>query len=108
MGCARNVLVGLLALVAALLAGCTSPGNIPASMVEGTMRRVIRRHNTYVENDPGLTPLQKRTMKRDGTLLEKVLDEALKKADKPEAKPAPKVISKPVQDSPTPPNSEEF
>lgn len=76
-----------MALVIALFAtGCTSPGSMPAAPIEGTLRRVVKRHNTYVENDPGLTPLQKRTAKRDGTLLLRVLDEAL---PKPEGQVAP-------------------
>lgn len=81
-----NCLQLAVALVIALFAsGCTSPGNMPAEMIEGTLRRVVKRHNTYVENDEGLTPLQKRTAKRDGTLLLRVLDEAL--PPKPPAKP---------------------
>lgn len=71
----------LAALVLLLTAGCTAPGNMPATMIEGTLRRVVKRHNAYVENDTGLTPLQKRTAKRDGTLLLRVLDEALPKED---------------------------
>lgn len=80
-----------LILALALLAGCTCPGYINPEALDGTLRRVIYRHQAYVLTDQNLLPdpsddgeaaktktLQKRTMLRDGELLGQLLDAALK------------------------------
>lgn len=63
----------------ALSVGCGAPGMIRATAVEGTLRRVIERHEIYTKDNDNLSNLQRRVDLRDGELLSRVLDEALEK-----------------------------
>lgn len=58
--------------------GCGAPGYIRADAIQGTMKRVIGRHQVYTQMDPALSDLQKRANMRDGELLDQLLDEALR------------------------------
>lgn len=75
-------------LILLMLVGCGAPGYIKASAIDGTLRRVIERHDAYTDADPALDEklgkskkdkqarvLQYRTNKRDTELLLELLDE---------------------------------
>jgi hypothetical protein len=66
----------LVLVVVLVLSGCCGSGTIKVDAVEGTLTRVVLRHQSYVEADTNLTPLEKRVAARDGTLLLKLLSEA--------------------------------
>lgn len=63
-------------LLCAVFVGCGTPGYIKASAIEGTLVRLIDRHDVYVEADASLSEPQRRANLRDGTLLKKLLSEA--------------------------------
>lgn len=86
----RNIwALGLLAgLVFAMalwgLTGCTS-GYIRAEAVDAGMRKVIERHDRYVRADPTLNDVQKETYLTTSKLVLRVLDEAKKDSEDPDA-----------------------
>jgi len=65
---------GLVAILSA--SGCCGQGVIRAEAVDGTMRRLIERHDRYTHADSTLTPLQRRANLRDGAVVINLLDEA--------------------------------
>ncbi len=65
-------------IILLLLVGCGTPGFIRADAIEGTVKRLVDRHDVYVEADPSLSDLQKRVNKRDGELLLLLLEESQK------------------------------
>lgn len=67
--------LGLTALALAL-AGCGTPGYIKAEAIQGTLERVVDRHNTYTIEDESLSDLEKRVNLRDADLLLKLVYEA--------------------------------
>lgn len=58
------------------MGGCGAPGYIKAEAIEGTLHRVIERHDHYTDRDIGLAPLERRANLRDTELLMKLLEEA--------------------------------
>lgn len=75
---AWSVLVGLVLLLLLLSSGCAPQGYVRADAIDGTLRRVIKRHDSYTEADKELKPFNKRLNLRDTELLLKLLDEAKK------------------------------
>lgn len=67
--------VGLLAALL-LFTGCTSKGMIHVASIEGGLVKVLDRHDTYVQNDQGLSDAQRSTYLRTSQLLRKVMEEA--------------------------------
>ena len=61
----------------AFLMGCAK-GMIRAEAIDGTLRGLCDRHDSYVVKDDTLSSAQKETNLRDSALLRKVLDEAQK------------------------------
>ena len=72
----------LVALIVVILSvGCSPAGYIRADAVDGTLRRVVRRHKTYTKADESLTELERKLNLRDGELLIETLN-AAKAAEK--------------------------
>ena len=65
----------LVALILPIV-GC-DPHMINAEAIESPLRRVIMRHDKYVNGDQGLTPRQKTIYLRSSKLLLEVIDGAL-------------------------------
>ncbi len=68
----------LTAVILVLLAavGCGTPGYIKAEAIEGSVGKLIKRHDAYVDADPTLSDLERRVYKRDGDVLKVVFAEA--------------------------------
>ena len=65
-----------LVLCPLLLAGCCQRGAVDADAVLPAARRVVERHDAYVEADPALSPQDRATYLRTGELLLRTLNEA--------------------------------
>ena len=74
-------LVAVLLCLTVALAGCAMPGMIRAEPLLGPTQRLVDRHDAYLEDDMGLTPLKRRANKRDGELILKALNTALEETD---------------------------
>lgn len=59
-----------------LLSGCGTPGYVRVDAIEGTLNRVMDRHDVYVERDHDLSSAQQKRNLRDTELLRKLLAEA--------------------------------
>lgn len=66
----------LLLTLTLALAACTPPHTIRAEALDPVLRRVVVRHQDYVDQDQTMDELERRIALRDGALLLLVLDEA--------------------------------
>ena len=66
----------LIVLCPLLLAGCCPRGTVDADALLPAARRVVERHDRYVEADPDLSPEDRATYRRTSELLVRTLEEA--------------------------------
>lgn len=77
------LLVITVTILALSALGCTSTPGVPndcvsAGALAGPLDSVLRRHDTYVTNDPTLTETEKATYLRSSQLIEETVEQALR------------------------------
>lgn len=73
----NRALAAALSIGALTLVGCGGRGMIRASVLQGVMDPVLDRHDTYVQADGSLTPVEQETFLRSSELLRQVVDTAV-------------------------------
>lgn len=76
LGALTVLLLAFLLMLAIMTSGCVPKGYVKAEAIKPSIDLIRGRHDTYVEKDPDLTEVEKRTYLRTGEILDKVLQEA--------------------------------